>query len=431
MKIKSLFLSGFRNIQNTRIEIDGITALVSPNNYGKSNILHGLAFAFEFIVAGERQRKAMLSSKSAIPLTKVLEREPFRFEVEFHDPKFGDYAFVRYGFELAWYRDDGQGQRILDEWIDMRTHESVKYTGYLKRGVGKYRNTKESQALRNINLEHFQLAVDMLSAVDDLAYANVVDSIRKLSFRSCSAIDSDRYFEPFPFEPIGVAQFSFDALDISTLLAKLKSENSNRFFLFVEAAKNLFPEILEIEIKTVKFGEGMKFVLEKDQSNQEDEDPPFKIREELHKVYVKVKHLNQTISAEYLSEGTRRLFGLLAIMFSSDANTHLIGIEELESSIHPRLLEQTLNLLHENLGDLSLLVTSHSPYLIQYLKLDKIYIGVPNDEGVARFQPVQKGKMGNLVRNADDLGLSAGEYLFELMSMGKKYEATLARYVGE
>ena len=413
MKIKSLFLSGFRNIQNTRIKIDGITALVSPNNYGKSNILHGLAFAFDFIAAGERQRKAMLSSKSVIPLTKVLEREPFRFEVELLDSGFADYAFVRYGFELAWYRDDGHGQRILDEWIDMRAHESVKYAGFLKRRAGKYRNTKESQALRKINLGPFQLAVDMLSSVDDLAYATVVDSIRKLSFKLCSAI--------------GSAQCSFDTFDISKTLAMLEDENPDAFFLFVETAKTLFPEIMGIETKIVKFGKGMGFVAEKDQFN----DPPFKIKEEMYKVFVEVKHLNQAISARYLSEGTRRLLGLLAIIFSSDTNTHLIGIEELESSIHPRLLEQTLNLLHENLGNISLLVTSHSPYLIQYLKLDKIYIGVPNDEGVARFQPVHKGKMGNLVRNADDLGLSAGEYLFELMSMKQKYETTLTRYVGE
>lgn len=431
MKIKSLFLSGFRNIQNTRIEIDGITALVSPNNYGKSNILHGLAFAFDFIAAGERQRKAMLSSKSVIPLTKVLEREPFRFEVELLDPGFGDYAFVRYGFELAWYRDDGHGQRILDEWIDMRAHESVKYAGFLKRRVGKYRNTKESQALRKINLGPFQLAVDMLSSVDDLAYANVVDSIRKLSFRSCSATDSDRYFVPFPIEVIDTTQFSFATLDISKTLAILENKNPDKFFLFVEAAKTLFPEIVGIKTEAKEFGEDKKNVAGENQSGRNDENLPFRITDEYYTVLVEVKHLNQAISARYLSEGTRRLLGLLAIIFSSDTNTHLIGIEELESSIHPRLLEQTLNLLHENLGNISLLVTSHSPYLIQYLKLDKIYIGVPNDEGVARFQPVQKGKMGNLVRNADDLGLSAGEYLFELMSMGKKYEATLARYVGE
>ena len=60
--------------------------------------------------------------------------------------------------------------------------------------------------------------------------------------------------------------------------------------------------------------------------------------------------------------------------------------------------------------------TSHSPYLVQYLKPEKIYVGVPNANGVAEFRRIKKNKVKKIVANARDLGLSVGEYLFELLS---------------
>ena len=42
MKLLSVSVSGFRNIAKTTIELGGISAIVSPNNYGKSNLLRAI-----------------------------------------------------------------------------------------------------------------------------------------------------------------------------------------------------------------------------------------------------------------------------------------------------------------------------------------------------------------------------------------------------
>ena len=83
------------------------------------------------------------------------------------------------------------------------------------------------------------------------------------------------------------------------------------------------------------------------------------------------------------------------------------------------------------LGDTSLLVTSHSPYLIQYLKPESIYVGVPNSEGIAVFKRVQAGKVKALLNAARELDLSVGEYLFELMSGDDDAAAVLSAYLEE
>jgi len=118
-----------------------------------------------------------------------------------------------------------------------------------------------------------------------------------------------------------------------------------------------------------------------------------------------------------MSTGTKRVIWLLANAFIANfAESGLIGIEEIETSIHPRMIRQLLEILAEASGNASLVISSHSPYLVQYLKPENIYIGVPSNKGVAEFRKIQKSKLKNLISNARDMDLSVGEYLFELLS---------------
>lgn len=45
MEVKNITIGGFKNLAKTKIELNKITALVSPNNYGKSNFLLAINFA--------------------------------------------------------------------------------------------------------------------------------------------------------------------------------------------------------------------------------------------------------------------------------------------------------------------------------------------------------------------------------------------------
>lgn len=435
MKIKSISIGGFKNLKQTRIEVDRITALVSPNNYGKSNFLQGIDFALTFLSAGEKSRKKMTSWKKGIPLNPNSADDPFFFEVEFHEPSLGEYQYVRYGFSFIWMRDDASGQRITDEWLEMRESESVKYTRYLKRNEGHYRKAKSTNAFRNITLGDYQLAVDTLSSIDDIAYTLVLDRIKHLSFKTCSSLDMDTHYQDVPFEldepgiPLSYTN------DIPKLLNALKETNPERFSLFKEAITTLFPEITDVEVVKARFDapQGLikKFSMKNGEGLQSNdkEVPPFKWKNEIQKIFVTNKHMNQPMDITMLSAGTKRLFWIMTILFSSNSDTHLIGIEELETSIHPRLLKQTLELLNEHLGDISLLITSHSPYLVQYLKLERIYIGLPDETGLASFQNIAKSKAKSLVGTSQDLGLSVGEYLFDLMAGDSKSSLILKHFI--
>ena len=64
-------------------------------------------------------------------------------------------------------------------------------------------------------------------------------------------------------------------------------------------------------------------------------------------------------------------------------------------------------------------MTSHSPYLIQYLKPESIYIGVPTDDGTALFKSIKKSKIKEVKSIAKKLEISFGEYIFSLLSGGE------------
>lgn len=434
MKIKSITVGGYKNLRKTSLLLDTITAIVSVNNYGKSNLLEAIDFGVQFMFANQKERNLMMSMVRSIPICRALENTPFEFQIEFDDPSLGEYRYVRYGFKFSWYKDDGSGRKIIDEKIEARSNTSVRYSSYLKRADGLYRRCKDTQSYRNIALEDTQLAIDILSAIDDIEIQPVINAIRKINFHICSSLDLSDRFQSAPLEYVDVKNESgilFDDNDVPRALFQLQQKDPEKYDIFVESAYSLFPEFTEIsvqayELKRQKSKVRMVIaqadangtsVVEGDNSISIPNKIPFKIRDELYKLLITSKYLNQPIDMSMMSTGTKRVFWLLTNAFiASLRRMSFIGVEELETSIHPKLMKTLLEVLDEVLEDTPIIISSHSPFLIQYIKPSQIYIGAPNNDGTAQFKRIQPQKIKNVISVARDMDMSVGEYLFDLMS---------------
>ena len=164
--------------------------------------------------------------------------------------------------------------------------------------------------------------------------------------------------------------------------------------------------------------------------NNDEGNIPFRIRDEIYRLLISSQYFNQPINMSVMSTGTKRIFWLLANVFiATSKKISCIGVEELETSIHPKLLKSLLEILDEILEDNSIILSSHSPYLIQYIKPERIYVGIPNDKGIAVFKRVKRSNIRNLVRASHDNGMSVGEYLFELMSSDQDDSEILSFYL--
>lgn len=439
MKIKSITVGGFRNLRKTQLLLGNITAIISPNNYGKSNLLEAIDFGAKFLSSNSKGRGFMMRWIRGIPINSALAHEPFYFSVEFEDEKLGCHRFVRYGFTFSWYRDDGSGQAITDEWLETRATESVRYTSYLKRSEGKYRPSKDSASFRKLALENTQLSIDVLSALEEIDLHPIITAIRNIHYHICSSLDLGERFQAAPIEYIddtADGSIAFDDKDVPRALYQLSQKDPERYSLFLEAVYSLFPEFIDVTVQPYELKQKPDInmvVIGTDAQIASDADAavPFRIRDEMYRILITSQNLNQPINMSMMSTGTKRIFWLLANVFiASSQGIALVGVEELETSIHPRLLKGLLDTLDEVLADTSLIISSHSPFLVQYIKPEKIYVGAPHQDGTAHFCKVQPNRVKSLVSASRDVGMSVGEYLFELMTGDTDSAATLSFYLG-
>lgn len=428
MKIRSVKVGGFKNVQDSKLELNNVTAVVSPNNYGKSNLLEAIRFAVQFISATEKTRRKMMSWSKGIPICKSLENENFTFEVELINEDSVDFRYVKYGFSFAWYRDDGTGRKIIDEWLEARDSESKKFTSFLKREQGKYRKEKGTSSFRNISLGCEQLAIDILSHQEDASIKPLALNIKNIDYRICSSLDLRDRFQPIP---IDFADFSddgaviFDDNDVPRTLYNLQKSAPEKYDLFLEAVYTLFPEFTNISINVQHLN-----VVTNEKSINNAPDVPFRIRDEIYSVIVTSSLLNQPININRMSTGTKRVFWILTNAFVANSKgINLIAIEELETSIHPKLLKSLLEYLNEVSGIAPIIVSSHSPFLVQYLKPQNLFIGRPTDNGTANFKKIKPSKLKQFISLAKENDMYVGEYLFELMSTGKDGESMLSFYL--
>jgi len=443
MKIKSISVGGFKNLKRSTIQLENITAIISPNNYGKSNLLEAIDFGVDFLSSNSKDRKSMMKWIRGIPINKSIENDEYFFEVELEDETLGEYRFIRYGYTFKWFRDDGSGQRISNEWIETRPTESVRYTAFLKRSEGKYRKEKETNSFRKINLEDAQLAIDVLVAMDDIAVQPVIKSITEINYHICSSLDLGDRFQATPIEYVDRNDdgcVAFDDKDVPRALFQLKEQYPDKYALFLEAVYNLFPEFIDVSVQSYTLNletQKVNLIISSDEKEfvsttleEAQKDIPFKIRDELYRIIITNKNLNQSINISMMSTGTKRIFWLLANVFIASAKgMSFVGVEELETSIHPRLLKGLLEVLDEVLDNTSLLISSHSPFLVQYIKAEKIYVGMPNTEGTAEFRKTKSSKTKTLIKAARDNGMAVGEYLFELLAGDQDSIDTLSFYL--
>ena len=110
-------------------------------------------------------------------------------------------------------------------------------------------------------------------------------------------------------------------------------------------------------------------------------------------------------------------------------NYNLIGIEEPENSLNPRILQRYLMALRSFAKRTKIIITSHSPHLINYFEPKNIYLGLTNENGLAIFSKIKDDSRKKLTNDATDMDLQVGDYLFDLMSGTKEDIESLTQYV--
>lgn len=437
LTINKILVDGFCNLENVMIDIDDLVAFVSTNNYGKSNVLTALRFGFDFLTSdSDHLRNSMMRYSLAVPICVNLPRHKFTFGIEgnIQDTQSNSTYSVKYYYSFDW---TGKNERnITNEILQIKDLSSAKprYRDYIVRqdniNEAKYLKTSSGRCGTKLKLKQGELAIRKLLAYDDLFYNKTLTRLTAISVQVEEHFDAKpEAGSMFPFILNNAPEISFENIgNLPRYLYHLERDCSDEYSRLIDSFKQLIPDVENVEPvklaaeKTIKkkvttvFLESNKDITSGNEVNPEDDDP-FVLDDSVYQLYIHYRHLNQPIEIKRMSDGTCRVLTLLAAAVNAQIQKiSLMCFEELENCIHPRLFRDLLNIISQLAGDCKVIFTSHSPYMVRFISLDKLYIGIPNDEGKGLFNLLSTKGQKAVMKEAEELEMSTGEYIFDALA---------------
>ena len=417
--IKNIRIGGITNIAEVSVPLEALTALVAPNNYGKSNVLQGVEFAVRFLTATPQERRGMMAQRKLIPINQSMDNRPFEFEISGTAAGY-DYEYG-YRFEWATTKEGLTGQRITGEWLRAKDTEEPKYRSLLKREgetEALMAPTPTSRCSKPLAVDGVTLALDRLGALDKLFFAALVRELQGLSVQRVNTLDNPDGIFSTPY-PQGGTELYSTAMprsgETGYFINSLRRLAPERYELLRSTLLQLIPDIEDFEPVQVDLSERA--------------DVPFQMPNTYYDIRVKERHNNQYTSINSVSTGCKKILWVLTMAMAASMNgVALLMFEELENSVHPRLLQSLLQVVDVLAGDTKVMTTSHSPFLVKYLRPERIYLGLPSPEGVADFRTIRPSKVKKVLQLASGEDTSVGEYLFEMMLDAEADQEMLDEY---
>lgn len=389
MVIDSVQIGGFANIHDVRLALDDVTVLIAPNGYGKSNVLRALEFGSRFLTASEMEREKMMASESEMPINRTMLRQDFRMEIcgRSNDVKF------EYGFSFKWSYDDEKGA-ITGEWLRMKQEERKFRQVMLRKAQDTYLylSSPSGRCSSSEQVNRCQLALQKMAQDEGLFYAKTVKDLAGTAFPQLDTLDNPEvYFSADNTKGIEL----LGGQTLSGYLFRLSEQNSLVYSVLKSGIKQLVPHITRFEPQEIVLADG---------------------RTRLYDIVVEERNSAYPTSVRQMSSGSKRLVLLITLCVAArEKGLPLLMIEEPENSVHPRLLENFLLALHDYAGETKVLLTSHSPYLMRYMRACQMYFGLPSDEDVACFARLKETKVKTVTKYASAMELTVGEYMFDFM----------------
>ncbi len=385
IKIETLNIKGFKNIESADLKLNNFNVIIGPNNSGKSNFIQIISFLNYVINSslddvekkfengfGDSTFQEIVPSilLSEVTDTKKNDRTGIiEFELSFSNSKTN--RIFNYNLIIEWRGSlFNNSLKIKEEKLDVkesnkpgkaidifnRIYEDVKYgADFTKMDVVK-------------TVPQYFSVVRVLKILSDIKedYKDAINSLTEILktpifyFSHIELLKTDK-------ERVNAFQGRIVSFELEQeIMALERSENWEIF-------KDVIKSILNIEDATV-------LDLSSDKKNANI--PTSKILYFIH--HGAVKALNQ------FSDGTILVIALITKVISSKSNLFLI--EEPENSIHPKALIDLIAFIKSYSETVQFIITSHSIPLLNKTRLNDIVVSCINSKGFCEFYNVNSKK---------------------------------------
>ncbi len=348
--IESLHVRNYRALRDVKLQdITPLTVFLGTNGSGKSTLFDVFAFLAECFTVGLRRA---WDKRGRFKELRTRESDrPIEFELKYREtPKM---PLITYHLTI---NEETKGPYVKAEWLRWRRGSRGKPFRFLDFQEGKgYVTAGETPDEGDKRIEE-QLEDRSMLAVSRFGQSALHPRVSAL-YRfitgwhlSYLSADATRGVpEAGPQE-----RLSETGDNLPNVIQHLKERYPERLEKILSILSDRVPRLEKVDAELMMDGRLLLQI----------KDAPFE----------------QPILAKFASDGTLKILSYLTLLYDPEP-PQLIGVEEPENYLHPRLLNGLVEECREASASSQLMITTHSPYFVNGLRAEEVWVLYRDEQG--------------------------------------------------
>lgn len=342
-RIEYLRVKNYRALHDLELKnISPLTVFLGPNGSGKSTIFDVFAFLAECFLVG--LRKAWDKRNRFKELRTRGSEGDIVFELKYREkPKS---PLITYHLAIA---EQPKGPYVTEEWLEWRRGQRGKPFKFLnfKQGEGQV-TTGDMPDQQDKRIDERLDSPEMLAVntLGQFAKHPRVSALRRFItgwYLSYLSADATRGIpESGPQE-----RMSATGDNLPNVIQYLKEQHEERLKQILLTLSHRIPRLEKVDAELMADGRLLLQI----------KDAPFE----------------RPILAKFASDGTLKMLAYLTLLYDPEP-PQLIGVEEPENYLHPRLLPELAEECREATARTQLMITTHSPFFVNGLRANELWV---------------------------------------------------------
>ena len=348
--IEALRIKNYRALQDIELkQLKPLSVFLGPNGSGKSTLFDVFAFLAECFTDG--LRRALDKREGFKELRTRGCNGPIAFELKYREEP--GTPIITYHLSI---NENAEGPFVENEWMQWRRGSRGKHVRFLNfhhgRG-GVIPGETPDKTDKPINEQLDDSTTIAASMFGQSAHHPRVSAFRRfitdwhLSYLSTDATRQATNDGP-------QKRLSATGDNLPNVIQYLQEKYPERLEKIISSLSNRVPRLEKVDTKLMMSG----------RRRLQIKDAPFE----------------QPILAKFASDGTLKLLAYLTLLYDPEP-PQLIGIEEPENYLHPRLLTGLVGACIETLMCSQFIITTHSPQFVNELAAEEVWVLYRNEQG--------------------------------------------------
>ena len=349
-RIEYLRVQNYRALHDLEFKnITPLTVFLGPNGSGKSTIFDVFAFLSECFTVG--LRKAWDKRGRFRELRTRGADGPIVIELKYREK--ADSPLITYHLSIT---EDSKGPCVAEEWLQWRRGGHGKPFKFLdfKEGegqatTGEIPDEEDKRDSEKLESREF-IAVSTLGQFSKHPRVSALRRFITGWYLSYLTADNTRSLP----ETGAQERLSPTGDNLPNVIQYLKEQHLELLQKILDTLSSRVPQLEKVEATTMQDGRLLLQI----------KDAPFE----------------QPILAKFASDGTLKMLAYLTVLYDLDP-PQLVGIEEPENHLHPRLLPELAQECIAASANSQLMVTTHSPFFVNALQPKQVWVLYRDERG--------------------------------------------------